>query len=1036
MKISEFSVKRKITVAMMTILILILGSVALNKLGLEMMPDIDYPIVSIITIYEGASPEDIEETVTKPLESAIAAVKNIKSLKSESIENQSHIMIEFEWGTNLDFAAQDLRDAMEVILDFLPEDAKRPLVMKVSLSQIPVLIYGVTGMKDTYKLRKILDDEVSAKLKSIDGVASVMLMGGKEAEKQVIINKDKLDNLGISIDNVVKILFAQNQNKPAGHINERQQEYLLRTIGEFSSVKEIENTPIGYSKIGNVIYVKDIAEVKSGFKESRVRVRTNKEDALYMVINKESGANTVHAAEAVKKELEKIKKNLPAELNFHEMMDQSYVVKKVTGDAGMNAVVGGILAIIVMYLFLRNWRPTLAITLAIPISLIATFIPVFLMDYSLNIMTLGGLGLGVGMLVDNAIVVIENIYRHLEKGKQRDKAASDGASEVGMAITASTLTTIAVFFPMVFGGGLAGQLVRGLALTVAFALFTSLFVALTLVPMIASTLFNKKSSLKAAEKRKFFNIVKDKYLIVLNWSLCNRGKTVLIVFVLFMGSLLMIPLIGTEFMPAQDIPMQVLRLKMPVGTKIEETDFVISQVEDVIMSLDDVLAVTVDLGPMDEAMARADPTSPDDVNEATIFFRITDKDQRKISSDEILEYIRVNSPKREGLEINAMDMSTEFMGGGENAPVVIKVFGKEMEVLREINEEITDIISSVPGIRDVNNSEKEGKPEIQIKINRAKAFRYGLTSAEIAYAVRTSTLGTVAGIFREKGDEIDIRVRLEEDSRNSIQEIKNINIINSQGSSIALNQVAEFSNSLGPKKITREHQVRRTLVTANIFQRDLGSTVNDIENVLKDIRDNLPAGYFMQIGGAYADMKDSFKTLIYALILAVVLVYIIMASQFESLTLPFVVMFTVPMAVIGVLAALLLTGTTLSVVSFVGIIMLSGIVVNNGIVLIDHANQLRRKGVELMDSLLQAGGDRIRPVLITAITTIVGMFPLAVSQGQGSEMKSPMAITVIGGLISATFLTLIVIPVLYSITEKISGDIKDRLNYLLHGDES
>ncbi len=1039
MNLPEFSVNKRVTVTMLTIVVILFGVIAFSKMGLEMMPDMDNPVVSIVTIYPGASSEDIEKTLTKPLESTLSGVKGIKSLKSQSSENQSVISVEFKWGTNLDFAAQDLRDAMDMISDQLPDDANKPMVLKMNMADMPVLVYGVIG-KDTHKTRMFLEDDVEQKLKHLDGVASVMIMGGKESEKQIIIDKTRLEKNNISIDDIVNILKAQNLNIPASHVVNRQNDFLIRTVGEFKNITEIQNTPIGMSKTGNIIYVKDVANVLDGYKEQRYILRTNKTESVMMMVSKESGANTLSVGKSVKAEIAKIMENYPETgIKFIEIMDQGHIVEMVTSSSSSNAIMGGLLAIIVMFLFLRNWRPTLAISLAIPISVIATFIPLYLAKYSLNIMTLGGLALGVGMLVDNAVVVIENIYRHLEMGDDRITSAKVGASEVGMAITASTLTTVSVFFPMMFSGGIAGQMVRSLALTVSFALFASLFVSLTLVPMIASFLFKKhdsKEEYKKAAGKKGFDKFKQLYGEVLKWSLNHRGAVITIVALMFVGSLLLIPKIGTEFMPKMDMPMQVLKIRLPAGASLEETDAVASRLEDILSEIKEVQYSMVDEGVMGEGMAAMDPSSPTGVNEATIFFKLSDRGDRERVSDEIMEEVRSKAPDLKNVELTVIDMSSQMSGSGESSPVTIKLYGKDLNRMREICDEIAEKIKPIEGIRDVNNSLKAQQPERHIVVDRDKAFRYGLTVAQIGSAIRTSTLGTKSGIFREEnGDETDIRVRLKEESRNSLQEIENISISSPLGFSVPLKQVAEITEGYGPLKIDREHQIRKATVTANIFDRDLGTTINDVKESISDIQKNLPSGYFIEFGGSYKDMKDSFKTLIQALLLAIVLIYVVMASQFESFSQPFVIMFTMPLAVIGVILALFITGTTLSIPAFIGIIILAGIVVNNGIVLIDHTNQLKSKGIEKHQALLQAGQDRIRPVLITSITTIIGMLPMAVSTGEGSEMRAPMAIAVIGGLISATFFTLLIVPSIYSIVDHISYKTEKKIMNKLHGEE-
>ena len=1021
MKLAEFSVNKRVTIFIITVLIIIMGGISFFRLGLEIFPDMDYPVISIVTTYYGASPQDIEETITETIETAIASVKNIKTVKSESLENASLIMVEFNWGTNLDFAAQDLRDVIDQITDYLPDDVSRPLVMKFNLSQMPILMYGVTGAENTYELRKILEDEISTKLKHLKGVGTVMIYGGDELEKQIIIDKEKIEQYNISIDEIVQIVAAGNLNTTAGHIQQRKDEFLLRTMAQYKSIEEINNLPIKLTNTGKTIYLKDVASVQDGFKERRNRFRTNKIPTAMIIVAKESGANTLTVTDRVKKEVNLMEEEFKDDLEFYMVMDMGLPISKITSGAVSNLIVGGILAIAIMFLFLRNWRPTLAISLAIPISVVATFIPIYLANFTLNIMTLGGLALGVGMLVDNSIVVIENIYRHLEMGKTKFQAAKVGASEVAMAITASTLTTIAVFFPMIFAEGMTGILVRGLALTVAFSLAASLFVSLTIVPVIASILFRRAKDRPQVDRSEaFFEGIKNRYKKVLIWGLAHKVKTLIIVGMLFLLTLLIpiVGIIGTEFMPERDIPFMLLNVKMPIGTPLDETDAVIKQVEDVFLDTEGVMNVMAMVGPMSDAQAMSDPTNPQEVNESQIFVRLHEQSDRDLTYKEIQEQVRKKLPKVENAEFNFMS-SEEMMGGGQAKPIEVSIYGKDLDKLKEISLLIEKRMNKVKHVSDVVNSVKEGKPEYHIVIDKDKAFKYGLTAAQIASTIKTFSLGTLCGIFRKSGEEIDITVRLEEEKRNSFEDIMHFSIISPMGFSVPLNQIAHLELAEGPRKITHEKQSRKVLLSAGVTgTNDMGGTVKNIQNAIADIEENLPPGYYLDFGGAYEDMQEAFVTLGLALLLAIILVYSVMASQFESLRQPFIVMFTMPLAVIGVMLILGVTGTTLSVVSFVGGIILAGIVVNNGIVLIDHINQLRMSGMVKYEAILQGGMDRLRPVLITAITTIGGMLPMAISSGEGSEMKSPMALTVIGGLISATFLTLIVIPIIYSVVAK------------------
>ena len=1017
MKLTNFSVEKPITILMIALIIVVLGVLFFSRLGLDLLPEIKYPIVSIVTTYSGVAPEDIEELLTKPIEDAVSTIKGVKSVKSFSQEGLSVVMVEFNWGVDLDFAAQDIRDKLDLIQDFLPADADKPLVVKLDVGAMPVLGYGVTSKSlDTLKLRHLLEDNIKDKLERIDGVASVQIIGGKEREILVSLNKALLESYGLTQSQVIQALSQENINISGGHLIEGVQEFNLRTLGEYKNLEEIKNTVLCVKK-GAPVYLKDVAEVIDTYKEERSFARTNKKDSVLLLINKQSGSNTKEVADRVIKKLPELKKNLPSDIEFKLVFDQSRIIKKAIGSVTQSGIIGAFLAGLLIFLFLKNWRPTLAIITAIPLSLLATFIPLYLAGYTLNLMTLGGLALGIGMMIDSAIVVIENIYRHLEQGKDQKEASKIGASEVGMAITASTLTTIAVFFPLALGGGIAGQISRGLSLTVSFSLFASLFVALTIVPMMASKLFKKRTSQedKKVSGSQKFEKVKNYYRKILIWALKHRKKTILIAVGLLILTFSLIPFIGTEFIPLGDRPILILQLKMPPGTSLKETSKVVGQIEDVILKLKDIDSVSsfgglTKGGKMDVSMG----FGSSEVNEATIMIRLKDKKDRQFSSQEIQEIIRKNLPKIKGAEITFMDVSQQMLGVG--SPIEIKIFGKDLSKLKEIGNEIAKKISKIEGIRDVKSSLSESKPEIAIEIDREKSAHLGLSLGQIGTALRNSLEGVVATKLHQAGEEIDIRVRLRPQDRQNIEDIKRISIFSPLGKPILLGQVAKISKKQGPVRIDREDQSRVVLVTANVVKRDVGSVMKDIKKELVNF--SLPSGYFIEYGGSYKQMQDSFKVLTWALILAILLVYMVMASQFESLVYPFIVMFEIPLAFIGVGLALFITRQTLSLPSFIGIIMLAGIVVNNAIVLIDYVNQLRKKGMDTLNALIEGASTRLRPILITSLTTIFGMLPLALTSQEGSEMMKPMAITVIGGLLVSMILTLIVIPVIYALFER------------------
>jgi len=1024
MKIPEFSVNRKITTAMLAMILVVLGLIAFTRLGLDFFPDIEFPTVSVITTYKGASPEDIENTITRPLEQIINSVSRVKKVTSITLEGASVIMVEFEWGTNLDFAAQDIRDQIGLYRNYIPEEASDPLVVKFDLGQMPIIFGGVTAKMPTIELKELIEDEMAPRLERIDGVASAQVFSMDVREILVDIDKAALESLNLSLDQILLALRMENINLPAGRIVERHSEFLLRTLGEFKTLDDIRNTIIGLTQNGQPVYLDDVAEVRDTLKETRFSARIQGEKGVFYIISKRSGANTVITGEAVKKELAKIQETLPPDVEFFPFFDQSEIIQKVIRRTGNNALVGGILAILFIFIFLRNWRPTITIALAIPLSIITTFIAFYLAGYTINLLTLGGLALGIGMLVDNAVVVIENIFRHMEEGKKRNEAAKIGASEVGMAITASTLTTIAVFFPMVFAHGITGKLTRGLALAIAFSLLASLFIALTVVPMVASLVFKANNKQKKGVKNKRsrqFEKARDFYRKILSRALSRRWWVLGGVFGLLLLSFVIVPFLGTEFMPSMDRGMIVLSVKMPVGTSLEETSRVVQMVEDLMTQEPSAKSVMAQAGsqaedsPADMAGGFATTGS----HEGLIWVELVDKSERKLSDVEILEKIRGKLPKLKDVKFEALDMS-QMMMGGASAPVEIKIFGKDLNLLKEIADNIVERIQDVEGLRDVTHSLAEGKPEYHITINREQASRMGLMVNQVANAVQTATLGKVATRFREGDEEVDIRVQFKEKFRDNLDDIKNIPILTPLNIMVRLDQVASISKDEGPIQITRENQAREVTVTANIAGRDLGSVVKDIKKRIAGIERGLPLGYFTEFGGQYEQMQEAFLIMAAAFALATLLVYMIMASQFESFRHPFVIMFTIPLAIIGVILALLLTGRPVSLPVLIGFIMLGGIAVNNGIVMVDYANQLKRRGIEKKEAILQACSVRLRPVLITAFTTILGMMPMALSVSEGAEMRAPMAITVIGGLVATTLLTLFVIPIILSLVEGVS----------------
>jgi HAE1 family hydrophobic/amphiphilic exporter-1 len=1046
MKIVEFSLRRRVTVSMMVAVIVILGLISYTQLGLDMFPEMDAPYISVVTTYSGVSSEDIEQNITRPLEQWVSTVSRVKQIKSISQEGTSVIMVEFESGTNLDFAAQDMRDKIGLFENFLPEGAKKPLVVKFNFEDIPILMYGITGSKkrDLKTLKDHLDKEVAARLERLDGVASAILFSPEETEVLINVDKGKLEARGLAITQVERAVQASNINLPSGYLDEKYNEYLLRTIGEFEKVSEISDVVVGAGPRGEPIFLRDIADVREANKEIRSLVRINGTSGLMLIITKSHRANTVLVARQVKKTLEEIKPTLEKDLEFSIAMDFSRIIEIMSSRSTDNILMGGVLAMLLILFFLRSLRPTLAIGIAIPLSVITTFIAMRVMGYTLNLITMGGLALGVGMMVDNSIVVIENIFRHLEEGKKPYEAALVGTSEVGMAITASTLTTIAVFFPMMFATGIAGVFSKGLATAVAFSLLSSLFVALTIIPMLAAWFFKAKKigrdpagqentpgTLMDLGRSRFIKM-REFYRRLLTRTLKKRIYVLLGAIGLFIGAIGLAVLLGAEFLPDTDRSMIFLKLKMPVGTNLAETNRVIKYVENQSLKDSHVITTMVNVGLSEQnAQDSASGFNPEGSYEATLWAYLTTSSQRDLTDKQILEQWRRYFPDLQTGKIQFIDIAATSMGMSTTSPIEFNLFGRDLTTLKHLAERVRDVVRDIEGIRDVQISLSESKPEIRMKIKKEEAARLGLTPYEISRQVQTFTLGTVVSRIMMEGEERDIRVRLMEKDRDTVEALKKLPVVTPPGVKVFLSQVVDFEKSLGTVKIYRENQIRKVSVTANYIDRDLGGLVREIMTKTRSITDELPAGYFSQMGGAYKDMKEAFITMFLALLLSVVLVYSVMASQFENLKYPFIIMFTIPMAFIGVAVFLALTGKNINLPVFMGFIMLSGIAVNNGIVMVDYINQLIRQKQqnqaqlsmkEKLDVVIEGAAVRLRPILITALSTIFGMLPMAVAATEGSEMRSPMAITIIGGLFAATFLTLFIVPILYTYFSKIKVD--------------
>ncbi|RLC37133.1 AcrB/AcrD/AcrF family protein [candidate division Kazan bacterium] len=1027
MKLPEFSVNRPITTFMIFIGIVLLGVVALLMLPIDMLPNLEIPTLSVITVYRGASAEDIETKVTKVLEDNLATVPKIKEITSISNDNLSAISLRFEWGTDLDEAANDVRQGIDFAKRSLPDDAETPMLVKFDMSMMPILFFGITARESYADLRDIVDKRFCDRLKRIPGVAMTEIYGGMEREIKVEVDKQRLEACNIPIEQLVGILAAQNVAMPAGNLKVGVIDYLLRVPGEFETVADFENVVIGQSQTGNPLYLRDVARIEDSFKDINQHIRINREPALMVMVMKQSGANTVSVVKAIKKVLPGIEAELPEDVEISIAMDTSDFINRAIGNLKETLILALVFVMFVVWIFLRELRGSFIIGLTIPFSLLTAFILLFMLDYTINMMSLSAIIIAIGMVVDDAIVVYENIFRHRsEEGETRREASIFGASEVGLAVTAATFTLIAIYVPVMFVPGITGIMFRELSLAIIVVLAASLFSSLTLTPVLSSKFLKTKEQIEANEKKE--GGLKDRleqgflrlgrlYKSTLSWSLGHKKVVIVGGAVLFFGSLLLLIVIDTEFMPAIDQGEFMGYVDLPVGTRLEETEKVMEQLEDMMEKSIPEMSLGYSMcGASEEGMG-AIMGQRSGKNIISIGGKLVPKKERTRSDRDIMNDLRiqvVDIPGIKEIDFGSQDWMQMMLGSGK--PVQVEIYGNDFEVTDSLARRIKVMMDRIPGLTDVTISRKPGKPELWVEVDRKKMAALGLNMAQVASAIRTQFYGTTATQFREKGEEYDTFVRLRAEDRSTLEDVLNANVMTPFGKLVPIRNFASIREELGPLTIERKDQVRVVNVGGGLYKRALGDVTADIKKGLKQI--DLPMGATIAIGGSASDQAESFHWLALAFILGTILVYMIMAAQFESLLDPFIIIFSVPFAVAGSLWALFITGNTLSITSFIGIIMLVGIVVKNAIVLVDYANIMRRRGLAVQEALLITGPRRLRPVLMTAATTILGLLPMALKTGEGSEMWRPLAITVIGGLLLSTLVTLVFVPVIYSIFEE------------------
>jgi len=1018
MKLIEFPVRRPVTIVMMMLVILVLGILSLSRLTVDLMPQIKFPNVSVITTYSGVAPEEIEKSVTQPLESAIRNVPGIKNVKSSSSEGVSIITAEFPWGTNLDEVSAGIRDRIGMVKKYLPDGIDEPLVLKIDISQIPVLFISMGGAQDLSELKRITDDQVIPKLERVDGVASTNIIGGRDREIQVYVDKSRLLAYGLSLDQVIARIRFENLNLSVGNLVKTQQEFAIRGIGEFKNLDELRNLVVGM-KTGVSIYLRDIARIIDALADETGVSRLNKKPGLTIMITKTTDANTVQVANRLKRMISVIGRGLPEGIDIGVVFDMSEMISDAIDNLRRSAIEGAILAFVIIFLFLLSFRPTVIVSLSIPLSLLLSFFGMYLNKMTVNIMTLGGLVIALGRLVDDSIVVMENIFRHLRLGKNALQSSIDGASEVSIAVISSTLVTVIVFLPIVFATGIAGQLFKAFGATVFFSLMASLLVAFSVVPMFSSQIYRLGRGMGEEKERGFYPIIRNFYGKALSWSLDHKkiilgsaGIIIIITGFLFIR-------IGKEFLPHMSMGMYQLQVSLPKGSSIEATSTVVERIENRFISLPDVDRVTSIIGIArgTAGMSSGGSSGLRGSSDARIMVRMA-RDKKRATTDAMIASIaHEEATLNPNVQITMPRMEANMFGS--EWPVEIKIFGDDLAKLKEIANDIKRLIAPVPELKDITSSVEEGLPELAFSFDRERVARYGLTAAQVSNTVANAVKGQVASLYREAGREINIRVRLQPADCQSFENIKDIPIPLPVGFSVPLRDIAKVYFSEGPSMIQRENAKRMVIVSADITSRNLSKINIAIARILKGYQ--MPQGYFYEFGGEQKSMQETFTSLLFVLLLAILLVYMILAALYESLIHPLTIMISIPFAFTGAIIALFITGSTLNTTSYIGLIMLVGIVSTNAIVLIDFVLKNRQRGMNRHDAVVDAGKVRLRPILMTAIATLFAMLPVAIGSARGMDLQKPLGIAVVGGIFTSTILTLIVVPCLYEIFDSI-GD--------------
>ena len=1023
MSIPRTAIERPVTMFMISAVIVLLGSISLVRLPVDLMPDVTYPSITVRVSYGGVGPAEIEELVVRPLEQSLAAVPALEQINSTASEGSGTVRLNFAWGSNLAEAADEVRTRVDRVRGRLPDDADTPSIMKFDAAASPIMSVGVEGDYDRVTLREIAETDLVPRFERVEGVAAVTVSGGLRRQIHIELSKEKITALDLSVDRIISTIRSENQNVPLGEVIEGDTTFLLRSQGQFENLDQIRDLVI-QTRGGVPVYLRDIAEVRDTTEDLRSFTRINGKPGVRMSVSKQSGKNTVAIAEQVRQEIERVNRDM-RDVKLTLLDDQSKYIERSIAAVREAVYLGAFLVVGIIFVFLRNVRSTLIICASIPISIVGTFALLYFSGFTLNTMTFGGLALGVGMIVDASIVVLENTFRHMELGKPRMQAAIEGSEEVWSAILASTLTHVAVFVPLLFLSGVSSVLFVQLSIVVMFSLSMSLFVAVTLVPVLCSRLLKLPTPLEARRgllgrlyttSERFFENLDNRYTGVLRHALGHRPTVVLTAAGLTAAAFWLLPSIPTELVPQIDEGEVSVSARMPVGTRVERTEQIALRLEELIRANVPETALI-----MSSAGAGGFGGS---ASSANITVKLTPRDQRTRSNDQIATELRRVLVGIPGTTITTRasggnnQLNRALGGGNSDSRLAVEIRGNDLGEAKRIAQDVLEVLRDTPGIANPQLGREEGRPELAIRVDKPKAALLGLSVSGVANTIRTNIGGTQAAMYREHGKEFPIVVRLRSEDRETAESVNDVLISTPQGQVLQAKNLLDLRPQTGPTQIERKNQQRIARVNAELdADTILGDAVKAVNARLPRV--SVPQGFQVGFGAEVEQQAQAFSQLRVLLLLGVLLVYAVMASQYESLRDPFIVMFSVPVAAIGVVGALKLTSTSFSLQAYIGVIMLAGIVVSNAILLVDYTNVLRRRdGVPLRTAVETAGRTRLRPIMMTSLTTVLGLLPMSLGIGEGAELQAPLARVVIGGLTASTLVTLVLVPAVYTLFEE------------------